>query len=159
MNGSERRRSNLSGIGDLLSEAMSSAGLTDQARRFDISRIWREAVGPRIAERTAPYSFNRGTLVVKVASAAWQNELTFLKTQILEKVNRALGGEVVRELRVLSGRVPDADSGRRKPRPPPEPCAQDLDAARETAKSIGDEEIRKSFARAMALDRHNRRGP
>ncbi len=134
-------------------------GLTDQVRKLRISAAWAQAVGPEIAARTEPQSFRRGVLVVRSASAAWQNELTFLKAEIIAKVNEALGGKkAVTDLRVIAGQI----SRHRAPPPPPpwvtaRPTAEDLEVAADAAQAIDDPELRKQFERALLLDRRRRR--
>ena len=134
-------------------------GLTDQARKMRISAAWAQAVGPDIAARTEPQSFNRGVLVVKSASAAWQNELTFLKADIIARINEALEGRAnVKELKVISGTITPRDYEE----PPPTwlneaPTEDDLDAARDTSLPIDDPEIKKSFERILLLERRKQR--
>ena len=134
-------------------------GLTDQARKLRISAAWAQAVGPEIASRTEPQSFNRGVLVVKSASAAWQNELTFLKAEIIEKVNDALEGRAtVKELKVISGTIAPREG---KEPPPPwideSPTRDDLDVARDASLPIQDPELKRSFERALLLQRRRKR--
>jgi len=134
-------------------------GLTDQARKMRISAAWAQAVGPEISSRTEPQSFNRGVLVVKSASAAWQNELTFLKADIIAKINEALEGRAnVRELKVISGTITPRDYEE----PPPSwlhepPTADDLDVVRDTSMPIEDPELKKSFERVLLLERRKQR--
>ncbi len=134
-------------------------GLTDHARRLRISAAWAQAVGPEIATRTQPQSFNRGVLVVKSSSAAWQNELTFLKAEIITRVNEALEGRAtVRELKVISGTIAPRDH--QEPPPPwldQAPTADDLDVARDASLPIQDPELKQSFERALLLQRRKRR--
>jgi hypothetical protein len=139
-------------------DVLKKLGLTDQARRLRISAAWAEAVGPEIAARTQPQSFNRGVLVVKSSSAAWQNELTFLKAEIIAKINEALEGRAtVRTLKVISGRI----APRPEEPPPPwleeKPTAEDLDVARDASMPIQDQELKRSFERALLLERRRRR--
>jgi predicted nucleic acid-binding Zn ribbon protein len=135
-------------------------GLTDQARRLRITAAWAMAVGPEIAARTEPLSFRRGVLTVRSASAAWQNELTFLKDDIISRVNHVLGDKgSVRELRVVGGTVTPRDNA---PEPPPawvtaQPTAEDLDVARDAGQAIADPELRRVFERTLLLERRRRR--
>jgi hypothetical protein len=134
-------------------------GLTDQARKMRISAAWAQAVGADIASRTEPQSFNRGVLVIKSASAAWQNELTFMKADIIAKVNDALEGRAnVKELKVISGTITRRDYEE----PPPSwlheaPTADDLDVARDTSLPIEDLELKKAFERVLLLERRKQR--
>ncbi len=142
-------------LGDSILAALAGVGLTDQARRLRIFTAWEKAVGPEIAGRTAPESFRRGTLLVRVASATWQNELTFLKAEIIAKLNAELGDAIVRDLKIVAGRV----TPRRVETAPVElvkPTPEQRALADRTAEVIPDPEVRERFARMMALD-HARR--
>lgn len=141
-----------------LTEAFSSLGLTDVARKLAIAQAWRQAVGEQIANRTEPETFRRGTLVVRAASSAWQNELVFLRGEIVAKVNKALGENLVTELKIVTGRV----HGPRKQEPPPwtkaAPHRDDLAKAKALTEPINDPEVRASVERviekALRHERH-----
>ena len=134
-------------------------GLSEVAKRVRISAAWSQAVGPDIAGRTEPQSFHRGVLVVRSTSAAWQNELTFMKAEILEKLNLALGKEkAVRDLRVVGGAL------RSRPAPPDRPkwldeapTRDDLDVAQDASQPIKDDDLKASLERIILLDRRARR--
>jgi predicted nucleic acid-binding Zn ribbon protein len=50
---------------------------------------WEQAVGTRIASRAQPLRIERGVLYVRVATAAWANELSLLSTEILAQLDKA----------------------------------------------------------------------
>lgn len=144
---------------EAMEEALRGLGLTDYARAMKIGRAWREAVGQRVAARTVPQSYNRGTLVIRAASPAWQNELTFMKEQLIERLRATLPDIEVRELKVVSGYVPPEED------PTPvwlseKPREEDLRAAAEATSEIRDPELAKLIAHAMELStragRHRR---
>ncbi len=144
-----RRRRKLESAGDALMAALGELGLTDQARRLLIAQCWPKVVGPEIAARTEADGFSRGVLRVKASSAAWQNELTFLKEDIRTRLNQILGSQVVSDIRVVSGAVHAS--------PPPRPAwhgevpaPADRDAARACGSPIGDAEVRGAFEELMA---------
>jgi len=144
-----------------LLKMLEKLGLTDQVRRLRIARAWNEAVGKGIAARTQPLGFSRGVLLVKSNSAAWQNELTFLKADIITKVNAALGRQMVKELKVVAGRIEPVT----EPRPKPawvsdKPSADDLDVARDASQPLADPELREAFESLLLVDRraHRARG-
>jgi len=58
---------------------------------------WRRIVGPQVASRSRVGGLLRGTLTIKVASSAWANELSFLRTDIIERLS--LAGHDVTALR------------------------------------------------------------
>ena len=72
---------------------------------------WRAIVGEKIASRTRVGRLNRATLTIKVASSAWSNELSFLRSQIISKLIQR--GHDVEKLRF----VVDQDLLPRRPAP------------------------------------------
>lgn len=135
-------------MGEAVAYALDRSGLTDQARRVRIAKIWREAVGAKLAERTAPESFNRGVLLVRTASAAWQNELTYLREELIRRINDTVGSELVKELKVVSGRFHRRSApATRKKRPLTE---RERDAVADAAQAIRDPELRHLFEDALA---------
>lgn len=145
-------------MSEALQEAFEALGLTDVARRMTISRAWRQAVGEQIANRTEPDSFRRGTLIVKAASAAWQNELVYLREGIIAKVNAALGGELVKELKIITGRVHPPVKSEKPAWTKAAPHRDDLAAAKSVTSGIKDDDVRDAVARvvekALRYDRH-----
>lgn len=158
-----KRRSEPESMGEAVLEALEGMGLTEQARVFQIARVWEQAVGPQIAARTAPYGFNRGVLIVKTATAAWQNELVFLKDSLIRRINEALGKPMVKDIKAQSGRV---SAPRKKDPTPPwvneAARPDDEEFARVASAAIGDDELREHFAKLVELacryDRHKTGG-
>lgn len=149
--GRRRRKKEPENMGEAILQALEGSGLTDQARRVRISRAWKDAVGATLAKRTAPEAFSRGTLIVRTASAAWQNELTFLKARLIQQINDSLGQELVRDIKVVSGRV-------RGPAGPKDPelitkrplSTRDQEAVADASLAIKDPDVRAAFERALA---------
>jgi predicted nucleic acid-binding Zn ribbon protein len=82
-----------------LAEALTSyfkqAGLTKRVQQAGIIEEWAELVGPQIAMVTAPDSITPdGMLRVRVATAAWANELTLMSPKILARLNAGRSGRV-----------------------------------------------------------------
>ena len=59
---------------------------------------WEEAVG-EAAAHSNPFRFRGSTLIVEVTEPAWITELTMRKTDILNRLERAVGERVVGDLR------------------------------------------------------------
>lgn len=143
-------------VGELLVLALADAGLSEQARRLQIFQGWERVVGNRIAACTAPEMFRRGVLLVRAKSPTWQNELTFLKADIITKMNAFLGQDMVKDIKVVSGHF-----AAREKMPPEKPLLRPKNAAdtslaeRTAADGIDDPEVRKSFVELM--EKHLRR--
>jgi predicted nucleic acid-binding Zn ribbon protein len=74
-------------LSELLPEVLDELKISDKIVEQKAILLWRRAVGNEIKKHTKPYSIENGVLVVLVDNSAWMNELTFLKTEIIKKLN------------------------------------------------------------------------
>ena len=58
-------------------------------------------VGTKIAENTTAELVDFNVLTIKVKNSTWRNELYLKKDIILEKLNKELGPNTIKELRFL----------------------------------------------------------
>jgi len=87
---------------------------------------------------------------VSVSSGPWMQELSFLKQIMKEKLNQRLGGEIVREIVLKSGRVVNpAEPLDDQPLHKIQLSARQLALINEQAASIADPETRQAFAGLM----------
>ena len=63
--------------------------------------VWPRVVGPRVASHARAVGFQNGVLRVEVEGSAWMHELSFLKHQVLQAINRELGSRRVRDVRFV----------------------------------------------------------
>ena len=82
-------------------------GLTDAlAPATTLARIqqaWEQAVGAVIAEAGQPTAEHDGGLTVTCSDAGWAAELDLMSSELIARLNRALGGEPLRKLRCRTG--------------------------------------------------------
>jgi predicted nucleic acid-binding Zn ribbon protein len=74
------------------------------ARGMPVARLaaaWSDLVGERLASETAPASFEDGVLTVTATTGPWGAQARFLHEQIRRRADEALGGDVVRSVRVV----------------------------------------------------------
>jgi predicted nucleic acid-binding Zn ribbon protein len=64
---------------------------------------WTEVVGEAIAAAAQPVAERDGVLTVRCEAAVWAQELDLMASELLARLNAALGGEGVRRLRCLTG--------------------------------------------------------
>jgi hypothetical protein len=114
-------------------------------------KVWREAVGHRIAERARPLMLWDGVLLLRVPSSVWAHELSLLAGEVCERLRDH--GVEARELRFRVGaleaveRPPERRVARSVPSPfavPPE-VSQALDG-------VGDDGLRACIERAAAAN-------
>lgn len=138
-------------------------GLVEQARAWRAMAAWAGAAGPRIAKHARAEQLRNKTLVVRVASSAWANELSFLKAELLAKLQGMPGGDAVQDLRFSVGPLGDAPSwdeaaegttGRKaqrgRPALPVLPVMKDAaegDALAKALREVADPELRATLVR------------
>ena len=96
---SKRTRSSLTSVNDLLGSVMEElkvpGGVEVKGRVF---LAWEEAAGDA-AFHSHPFRFRGSTLIVEVSEPAWINELSMRKTDIINRLERAVGERVVTDIR------------------------------------------------------------
>lgn len=73
-------------------------GIERKVKEYQALAMWPDIVGARIAERARPLGIQKGKLFLSVESASWRSELTYLKQDIIKKVNRSAGMKIVQEI-------------------------------------------------------------
>ena len=71
------------------------AGKLDEKK---IEKIWRETNQPFVVDRTKKVTFRDGKLFLFIDSAPLKQELFNSRELILNKVNKALGADIVKEI-------------------------------------------------------------
>jgi len=112
--------------------------------------VWDKAVGEAIARQAQPAFVRGGILFVKCSSSAWMQQLHFMKGIIQKELNRVLGKEVVKDIRLQIGTI--------APPPHDEPAVDnqevvldDAEQARieEALRPLQDEETKEVVRRIM----------
>jgi predicted nucleic acid-binding Zn ribbon protein len=86
-------------VGGLFAGMFEKLGLSEAVAEQRALVVWAGVVGEKVAAHTQAWSISNGELLVLVDAHAWTQELTFLKPDILRKLNEALGGPVVKDIR------------------------------------------------------------
>jgi predicted nucleic acid-binding Zn ribbon protein len=74
-------------------------GLAPASGLAALQRVWPQAVGEVIAAQAHPSAERQGVVTVTCSSSVWAQELTLMGPDLRGRLNGALGGELVRELR------------------------------------------------------------
>jgi len=135
-------------------------GLEKGIASFQLGTRWEEVVGHQIAAHTHPLEIRFDTLSLLVDEAVWMHQLSFMKKEIIDKVNRFLGKHTIRILRFRIGPLP--------PRPTPsEDLAISMTAAltaseaallNEEVATVTDDDLKKAIQRAMRRHLGRRNG-
>lgn len=148
-------------------QAVLKAGDLWQALRPHMAKLkWAEIVGPQVAAVTQVEKVQGTALVVRVKNSVWANELSLLKGDMLRRLNLALGGQVLSDIRFKASGLAQKKAQKHLPVMPALPDADVLAQIRlsraalgrveAVAGSISDEalraRVRASLLRAARLE-------
>jgi predicted nucleic acid-binding Zn ribbon protein len=88
-------------VGGVLGRVLENLGLSREMTGWRAVEAWPKLVGPRVARHARAVSFREGTLQVEVDGSAWMQELGYLKRDLVQRINQQLGGEHVRDVRMM----------------------------------------------------------
>jgi hypothetical protein len=101
-----------------------NAGMRETLRQFAACAVWPEATGSKIAAVSKAETIRSGVMFVSVKSSAWANELSYCKPDIISKINKILGRQVVFDIHFKV-----ASSGTFRKEQPPEKIDPPTDEA------------------------------
>lgn len=103
-------KSTPSGVASVLTSVLARI---DPERRILLWQKWNEAVGEPIASRARPQNLVDGVLVLAVDNHTWAQELQLMRADLVARINRALGAELVREIQIVNADGEPAASAQR----------------------------------------------
>ena len=144
-------------LSDLMSAVLRGKPAEQRLEEGKVWLVWDAAVGPQIAVRARPVSFRDGVLTVAVTSAPWMQQLTFLKTGMIEKINHQLGHDLVRDIQLKAG-MPHPLSHQPEPGNKPRRQLTEDENRRigQQTSNIGNAELRDAFIRVLVRDQETK---
>ena len=85
-------------ISGVLDSVIQNLGIGQRLKKAEAVDKWSDVVGEQIGKVTKPLRVEGETLIVHVTSAVWRNELIFLKRELIAKVNKAVGQNIIKEI-------------------------------------------------------------
>ncbi|MBM3253674.1 MAG: DUF721 domain-containing protein [Candidatus Omnitrophica bacterium] len=92
-------------IADIISDIIKKTSKSDKKSPVAIEVAWRKSVGEKIIRHAMPISFRNKILVIGVDSSIWLYQLGFLKREILTKLKKSLGEDVISDIFFRIGRM------------------------------------------------------
>jgi predicted nucleic acid-binding Zn ribbon protein len=68
-----------------------------------VQEVWTGVAGPALAAAARPTAERDGVLSVTCEASVWAQELDLMSAELIERLNAALGGERIRQLRCRTG--------------------------------------------------------
>jgi len=135
--------------GSIAEDLFSSGGYTEKLKQYRAWQVWEQVVGPQIASHARPLRIRDGILEVRVDQPIWMQQLRMMAPQILQKLNAALGEELIRELFWKRGRMPDPEPASPTDAGPPRATlsADELAAIDAQLEALPKGEIREAMRR------------
>ncbi len=92
------RNQNLIKLGDAISQIFKEEKLDEKYSIFAIRNGWEGIVGKTVAKHTTQINYLNGLLYVSIDSPVVRNELSYVKEEIMQKVNKFVGKRLIKEL-------------------------------------------------------------
>jgi predicted nucleic acid-binding Zn ribbon protein len=92
-------------LGRILGEALRASEIDVDLEIYRLWEEWTDLVGPAIAQNASPEAIKGKLLLVNVSSSPWMQQLQYLKSELMEKLNTALGRNAVEDIRFKIGPV------------------------------------------------------
>tara|TARA_Y100000741_G_C17795680_1_gene371797 strand:+ start:158 stop:433 length:276 start_codon:yes stop_codon:yes gene_type:complete len=84
-----------------LENAIEGAGIKSALNQESAVFLWDTIVGVSISSVTKVERVESGTLIVKVETSVWRQELHMQKEQVIKKLNKKIGAETIKEIRFI----------------------------------------------------------
>jgi predicted nucleic acid-binding Zn ribbon protein len=85
-------------LGALMSDVYRKIGMTEAYEEYKTLHLWNGVVGDAISRVTTVEKMTDGDLYVKVRNPSWRMELNFRKRDIVARLNKAIGYEMIRTI-------------------------------------------------------------
>jgi hypothetical protein len=85
-------------IGSIINAVLGERGYLAPCREFDVMRRWPGIVGEKVAGVTECSRIDNGILYVRVSSAPWRQEISFMKHQILMAIKKETACTSIRDI-------------------------------------------------------------
>ena len=84
-----------------LNKLIKNLGIEDKVLDSRIINIWPIVVGKKIADVSKAEKITNRILYVKVKNSSWRNELIYYKKDIITKINKNIGKNVIDDIRLV----------------------------------------------------------
>lgn len=85
-------------IDKVLGSFFSKFGIADGLKQQQAMIVWSEVVGPTISKVSEPVRIEHGQLYVEIENNTWRHELVYYKRQIINRLNKKLESEIVKDI-------------------------------------------------------------
>lgn len=139
-------------LSNMLGALLKARGMEGHLNGYRIFGQWEKTVGPAIARHARPLSVRGKRLFLAVDSSAWMQQLSLLKPEIIEKVNRSLGKDAIGDIKLALGEIGAAAMHAQQDAVTGQLTAEERGRIEETVVQIRDADVRQAVRRIMEKD-------
>ena len=99
MTDSQKAAKKFSHIGDILQQTLQTCRRETNEYLVQVDSCWPELVGETLSEHSRPVAMKGKLLLVHVNSSVWLHEMRFIKSDLIDKINRLLGQQRVKDIK------------------------------------------------------------
>ena len=92
------KRTEAKNVGQIINDLLQKEHLDVALDEHRASALWPQIVGDGINRYTISRSVRDGVMTVRLSSASLANELMLIRASIIQRINEALGREVIHEI-------------------------------------------------------------
>jgi predicted nucleic acid-binding Zn ribbon protein len=92
------KRTEAKNVGQIINDLLKKENLDVALDEHRASALWLQIVGDGINRYTISRSVRDGVMTVRLSSASLANELTLIRANIIQRINEALGHEIIHEI-------------------------------------------------------------
>lgn len=87
-------------ISELLSQYLRQQGMETPLLQRRIVDMWDSLMGPSIAQYTTEKFIKNQVLFVKILNPALRHDLNMMRSQLVKRLNEAVGSQIITEVRI-----------------------------------------------------------
>jgi predicted nucleic acid-binding Zn ribbon protein len=73
-------------------------GVDRKLKEYQALSDWNDVVGTKISKISKVVKISDGKLFIEVSNSSWRAELLLMKPQIIEKINKRIGTQVLKDI-------------------------------------------------------------
>ena len=92
------RRNNINTIGQVIKKLIKNKKLSKRLDALNVLDVWNNIIGKDLEKYIKSTKFVDDKLYVKLRSSIVRNEMTYKKTQLIQRINKKLNKEVIKDI-------------------------------------------------------------
>ncbi|MEO0100027.1 MAG: DUF721 domain-containing protein [candidate division WOR-3 bacterium] len=91
-------------LGEAIKKIIHDLGLAEEIVAWQAVLRWQEIVGEKVAKYAKAVEVKEGILYLSCPNPTWRSQLLLMKKEIINKANRVIGKEAIKDIKFLRGR-------------------------------------------------------